>query len=103
MFLAPTTAGEFLSCAYRSAERDRRRGSNVRETVSEQKTNLTDLQGFLIISRNQAAAPLLPEITISMPNETTQQADLQGKRRDGSDGTRTRDLRRDRPVMALPA
>jgi hypothetical protein len=31
--------------------------------------------------------------------ETTQLADLQGKSFSGSDGTRTRDLRRDRPAF----
>ena len=31
--------------------------------------------------------------------ETTQPADLQGKSLSGSDGTRTRDLRRDRPAF----
>ena len=33
--------------------------------------------------------------------ETTQPGDLQVKNLSGSDGTRTRDLRRDRPVLAL--
>jgi hypothetical protein len=71
--------------------------------VPEQKTNLPDLQEFLPKSQKPAAARLLPGIAVAVPIQTTQQADLQGKRRDGSDGTRTRDLRRDRPVLALPA
>jgi hypothetical protein len=32
--------------------------------MSEQKTKLRDLQGLLITSQNQAAARLLPEITV---------------------------------------
>ncbi len=34
--------------------------------------------------------------------ETTQPVDLQGKDLSGSDGTRTRDLRRDRPASGRP-
>jgi hypothetical protein len=59
------------------------------------KVHLQDLRHF---SRDLGAARLLPDIASSAPNKATEDADLQGKRRDGSDGTRTRDLRRDRPV-----
>jgi hypothetical protein len=51
-----------------------------------------------MMSRIQAAARLLPGISVCTPNETTRHVNLQGERLDGSDGTRTRHLRRDRPV-----
>jgi hypothetical protein len=50
---------------------------------------------FLIASRKACVVG-----ADSAPNLTTTYANLQGFY--GSDGTRTRDLRRDRPVMALP-
>jgi hypothetical protein len=53
------------------------------------------------MSRSWAAARLLPEITVCMPNQTTQQGDLQGKRRYGSDGTRTRARRIELPGTSL--
>ena len=46
---------------------------------------------------------LLPESAIPASIQTTELVLFAGSSRDGSDGTRTRDLRRDRPVMALPA
>jgi hypothetical protein len=68
--------------------------------VSDPKTHVPALQGLLLISQNHAAARLLPEIPVYVPTETTEDVNLQVKRRDGSDGTRTRDLRRDRPSRA---
>jgi hypothetical protein len=46
-----------------------------------------------------AGARLLPEIRADVPTETTRHPRLHGKLRSGSDGTRTRDLRRDRPAF----
>jgi len=58
------------------------------ENITARSRELVDLQGF-----NQAAESrccrLLPEITVCMPNETTEHANLQVKLKDGSDGTRT--------------
>ena len=44
----------------------------------------------------------VPQAPRPMSIQTTGGADFAGTLGDGSDGTRTRDLRRDRPVMALP-
>ena len=38
------------------------------------------------MSQNQAAPRLLPEIAVTVPIETTQQVDLQGKRGTGATG-----------------
>jgi hypothetical protein len=48
---------------------------------------------------SMSAARLLPKQPGDEPIETTQPVCLQRKRRNGSDGTRTRDLRRDRPAF----
>ncbi len=60
------------------------------------------LQAFSFATAAGRAALLLPARAPSMPTEATKDADLQAVYEDGSDGTRTRDLRRDRPVQAQP-
>jgi hypothetical protein len=44
-------------------------------------------------------ARLLPQIRLRVPVRETENAYLQALSIDGSDGTRTRDLRRDRPAF----
>jgi hypothetical protein len=60
--------------------------------------NYAALQGFSRTRRGARAARLLPEKRGRASKEATHYPDLQGKAKDGSDGTRTRDLRRDRPA-----
>jgi hypothetical protein len=63
--------------------------------------NYAALQGFSRTRRGARAARLLPEKRGRASKEATHYPDLQGKAKDGSDGTRTRDLRRDRPAFTL--
>jgi hypothetical protein len=60
-------------------------------------TKCSSLQAFSLRPFDERAARLLPENALWPPTQTTEHAILQEKGRDGSDGTRTRDLRRDRP------
>ncbi len=59
--------------------------------------NLPILHGFFVSATGKRAARLLPQPTLSRP-VATDYVDSQERRKDGSDGTRTRDLRRDRPL-----
>jgi hypothetical protein len=56
-------------------------------------------RGFPSQCRRDGAARSLPDIARYAPTRATQTGHFQGKQRDGSDGTRTRDLRRDRPLQ----
>jgi hypothetical protein len=60
---------------------------------------MVGLQAFSLSAADERAARLLPDIALHLPNETTEDADLQAVSKNGSGGTRTRDLRRDRPVL----
>ena len=53
------------------------------------------------VSRAGSARDRLESRRLFAPNEATKDPDLQGVFY-GSDGTRTRDLRRDRPVLVVP-
>ena len=57
------------------------------------------LQVFRDLGNERHAARLLPNIRVPASGLATHHPDLQVKLWDGSDGTRTRDLRRDRPVF----
>ena len=61
-------------------------------------TNMCVLQGVSVWATRHSAARFAARNSGMGATQTTQHACLQGKQRDGSDGTRTRDLRRDRPV-----
>jgi hypothetical protein len=63
-------------------------------------SNLRRFAGIFWLSGRQKCCPLLLEIAQYERIQATQHARLQDKRRDGSDGTRTRDLRRDRLARA---
>ena len=61
------------------------------------------LQVLHVRTARRSAARLLPEIASDAPVQATPDLVLQGKRINGSDGTRTRDLRRDRRRKGKPA
>src|SRR5918994_2197568 len=75
-------------------------GSHRHRTYGGGKGHLS--RHFSLREATERAARLLPERAMIPPNEATESGDLQAVYEDGSDGTRTRDLRRDRPVQAQP-
>src|ERR1700741_677622 len=71
--------------------------------VSVDSIESIDLQGGYALRRDPRLAGVLPVCSpaqrMRCRETATEIADLQARCRDGSDGTRTRDLRRDRPAF----